>query len=116
MRLIDADALHRELVAEMVKCVRMSEETKMSMSERVLNTLDESPTIEADPVKHGRWVYDENGCDWNIGAWVCSECGSKNDGLPWDSKMNPYAFASSHYCPNCGAKMEFGGIQCLLEL
>jgi len=44
-RLIYADALHRELVVEMVKCVRMSEETKMTMAERVLNKLDEAPTI-----------------------------------------------------------------------
>lgn len=59
--------------------------------------------------KHGKWEYDPNGCDWGIGAWRCSNCGCKNDALPWDNRLNPYDFACSHFCPHCGAKMD-GGI------
>lgn len=64
----------------------------------------------------GHWVYDENGQDWQIGAWVCSECKQKNDMIPaliqssegsiTHEKINPYVFAGSQYCPSCGAKME----------
>ena len=50
------------------------------------------PTIEAKPVKHGRWEY---GDYYDIGD-VCSEC-------DWDSGMvNP----TLRDCPNCGAKMD----------
>lgn len=50
MRLGDLDALHHELVVEMVKCIRMSEENKGTMAERVLNKVDEANTIDAVPV------------------------------------------------------------------
>lgn len=106
-RLIDADALHRELVVEMVKCMRMSEETKGSMSERILNRLDEAPTIDAVPVVHGRWIIEGRefsvmGKDGFIRSerkltFTCSnpKCGVGIVGL---ENMN--------YCPNCGAKMD----------
>ena len=56
------------------------------------------PTIEAEPVRHGRWV------DHCVRDWRCSECGEKVkkvrnvDGYCYDDKPN--------YCPNCGAKMD----------
>ena len=50
-----------------------------------------APTIEAEPVKHGRWVYD-HWCEFK-----CSVCGE------W-SKSEPYR-GKENYCPNCGAKM-----------
>ena len=49
------------------------------------------PTIEAEPVRHGRWVTDENGITY------CGNCRHMDD------------YASVHnYCPNCGAKMDGG--------
>ena len=44
----------------------------------------DAPTITAEPVKHGRWI-------WKDHYLVCSECGEEND--------------RKNYCPNCGAKM-----------
>ena len=53
----------------------------------------EQPTIEADPVKHGKW--EEFDCDYggtpDIG-YCCSECGH--------AEMKKYP-----YC-NCGARMD----------
>ena len=50
-----------------------------------------APTIEAEPVRYGRWMC---GDYYDIGD-VCSEC-------DWDSGMvNP----TLRYCPNCGADM-----------
>ena len=59
----------------------------------VKSFVDSVPTVEAQPVQHGRWIRDE------FGAW-CNACGSyayrdKFD-QPWESP----------YCPNCGARME----------
>lgn len=94
MRLIDADALvekaywHGEhpsvddLFAEGVDAVDVSD-------------IDNAPTIEAEPVRHGYWMC---GDYYDIGD-VCSEC-------DWDSGMvNPIL----RYCPNCGAKMDLEG-------
>lgn len=55
--------------------------------------INEIPAADVQPVKHGRWtrIDDEYGHDY-----VCSECNDKND-------------RKSHYCPNCGARMEQGG-------
>lgn len=64
--------------------------------------------IEIEPpqtVTHGVWVYDENAVDYNIGGYRCSVCGGRNDNLPAD-RQNPYLFARSRYCPQCGAKMD----------
>lgn len=94
MRLIDADALvekaywHGEhpsiddLFAEGMDAVDVSD-------------IDNAPTIEAEPVRHGYWMC---GDYYDIGD-VCSEC-------DWDSGMvNP----TLRYCPNCGAKMDLDG-------
>ena len=60
--------------------------------ERVLN---EQPTVEAEPVRHGQWDYvtvvDE-------GFWRCSNCGTPSEALG--------ARKLYKYCPFCGAKMD----------
>lgn len=55
--------------------------------ERVLN---EQPTVEAEPVRHGKWTKIPSA---DIGT--CSCCGDK-----WGS------VSVMNYCPNCGAKMD----------
>lgn len=65
----------------------------------------ETPAEDVAPVIHGRWGWDPNGMDWNLGAFVCSECGCLNHNLP-DDRWNPYMFTGSKFCPNCGAKMD----------
>lgn len=42
-----------------------------------------------------RWKYPQNVNGW-VGYMVCSSCGEKYDETVTDS---------SHYCPNCGAKV-----------
>lgn len=81
MRLIDADALAKELMHEGLGY----------QYNRVIN----APTVDAVPVRHGRWipeVYDDMFC-------YCSECGTHEyketiEALRYD------------YCPYCGAKMD----------
>lgn len=79
MRLIDADALHEK--------ANGLNWTGRSVIQHALRV---SPTIEAEPVRHGRWVVQDEGRT----RFMCSECKAKNyDG-------------SGRYCPNCGAKMD----------
>lgn len=81
MRLIDADKL----------------------KERIGNTVlgdfwfqsivDQQETVDAEPVRHGRWVNRPayKGAEFSI--YTCSECGE-----PWWFTMK--------YCGNCGAKLD----------
>lgn len=70
-------------------------------------------SLEAEP-QVGHWIYDPNGMDWGLAAWKCSECRNKNDMIPTTINYgkdgikrvtNPYAWAGSKFCPNCGCKM-----------
>lgn len=80
----------------------------------VLNAV---PAIDAAPVRHGRWLFDPNAHDYNLGGWVCSLCNGINCMIPTYIKVddmvvvtheqiNPYGFSGAQYCPHCGAKME----------
>lgn len=94
-RLIDADALmiaiEKDFEGVCVYDVPPSE--AVSDFERIVDSM---PTIDAEPVRHGRWeepypldIYD---------CYKCSCCGDTYD-RTWN------------FCPNCGAKMD-GEIEC----
>ena len=55
------------------------------------------PSIDAEPVRHGRWLYNSYPTVWyghgEPPEWVCSECEER-------------AYNTYDYCPNCGAKMD----------
>ncbi len=71
------------------------------------DVLEELKNIDAEPVNHGHWEWDEDGIDWNIGAWKCSECRSTAEAWWAGAKnVNPYHCSGHSYCSNCGAKME----------
>ena len=87
-RLIDADALK-----EYIDCGHLRNPCEVCFSELdVVNLIDAQPTIEAEPVKHGKWI----GYAGTIGN-ECSVCGKWLDVLQGTAEMN--------YCPNCGADM-----------
>lgn len=56
----------------------------------VCGVIDDAPTIDAEPVKHGRWKADV----------TCSKCGFIRQKT---RSGNPMV---GRYCPNCGAKMD----------
>ena len=71
--------------------------------------LYEIPTVDAVPVKHGRWVMDEEPHDGDVRCSVCliaiDQMHERNHGLLnvlTGGKWNTFY----HYCPNCGAKMD----------
>ena len=81
MRLVDADFLKKNIPPEEINA-------------RI--ALATAPTIEAEPVKHGRWtkIVHSN----NHTTYYCSECGGIfNKGC---ADLGDY-----NYCPNCGCKV-----------
>ena len=54
--------------------------------------LDQAPPVDAEPIRHGRWIY---GITLNHEWKKCSEC-----------LVSQGIFGCFTYCPNCGAKMD----------
>lgn len=86
MRLIDADKMRTELF----DAVWMTDNDEHMVEEIV----ERQPTVDAEPVRHGRWEY---GITLNHEWRKCSECLVSQD-----------IFGCFTYCPNCGAKMDGG--------
>ena len=63
----------------------------------VIDILQQQPTVEAKPVKHGRWIPLSGWC--NRDFVKCSECGNTLD-------MNGVnaGRGDANFCPNCGSK------------
>lgn len=110
IRLIDANALYREVKTE---CNPYGKPTiGFDDGKKVLELIDAAPAIEATPVRHGRWIEkppykDETvkGLEFQI---VCSECDQQNSSIIFDENSVPIGktFYRSRYCPWCGAKMD----------
>lgn len=60
------------------------------------------------PRVHAHWEWDENALDWNIGAWVCSECGMNYADVEVATRhdINVNVWACSNFCGHCGAIMD----------
>ncbi len=95
MRLIDADALD-----SVVLRLNIKENAQITRGEYKLidSVIFEFPTVDAVPVKHGRWIKDRlvstNGGTYGVRR--CSVC-------EWYFEDLPYEFK---HCPHCGARMD----------
>ncbi len=78
MRLIDADELFDD-----IETINFADYNNYS---DVFDFIDNAPTIEADPVRHGEWF-----------GTVCSACGESTS-----------FYYDCTFCPSCGAKMDGG--------
>lgn len=58
----------------------------------IFNLIEEAPTIEAEPMRHGHWIPRSNGY---FDFVQCSACGRNT------AYSVPFLF-----CPECGAKMD----------
>ncbi len=89
VRLIDANAVLRKIWSGNVDPIRLKEYA----SELIRN----APTIEAEPVRHGRWLpyRIQSGPLAGCTGYRCSRCGREEED---NSEM---------YC-HCGAKMDWG--------
>ena len=103
MRLVDAEVVERNI------CLSCPNEHTCSESKQrgvtpiaciYMIAIDDAPTIEAEPVRHGRWVNDI----------FCSECSR----FPVDVSCHISNQDLTKYfsrCPHCGARMD-GGEDC----
>ena len=103
MRLIDADALKKRIgviVNGMIEGDETETELKFfNMINYVLeSSVDETPTIEAEPVRHSRWEWGEDG-------WQCGECKKPLEDTLIFYYDNCNGEPDVKHCPNCGAKM-----------
>ena len=87
MRLIDADAAADKIMRETEKRaddLNMIGIALMIGIARMLRDENDFPTVEAAPVRHGRWLpieadgYADGAPVWD--KWECSECGHEHDG------------------------------------
>lgn len=98
MRLIDADELKQQFVDKLVRVglsPEKAEEFAKTAFDATFKTIDAMPTIEAEPIKHGRWIYIRD--EENNGLYECSEC-HKRDIHAKECEVP--------YCWNCGARMD----------
>lgn len=103
MRPIDAESLTTNIAQIAKNCARS--DAQKALISRILFMIDNMPTIEAQPVKYGRWII-----DYAEGRKIyhahCSECGkepTRNIGGDY------YIDKLSDYCPNCGSKNKMDG-------
>lgn len=108
MRPIDADAL----IKDIAESIRLADEWEKESNEKkdkhglkcaidtrrsllaMISRVKEAPTIEAEPVRRGHWIWLEPYGAHHTRRRKCSKCGEvKAQGL-------------TNFCPNCGARME----------
>jgi len=62
-----------------------------------MSVIDVAPAVDAEPVRHGRWIQDDIG-------WVCSWCGTEfTNELEYIEKQY---IVMPNSCPHCGARMD----------
>lgn len=89
-RLIDADAFK-----SYIACGHLRSPNELCFSEiDVVRMIDKQPTVNAEPVQHGRWEY------WGFDA-RCSVCGYWNN-----ADRVTRVRSDPSYCPWCHAKMD----------
>lgn len=90
MRLIDADAL--------IETIGIRLYSGAVMEFVSVEDIAKQPTVDAVPVRHGKWGND---C---VGVLRCSECNAQ---APWKYDMDYIDYRwKANYCPNCGARMD----------
>lgn len=96
MRLIDADALKETIHINHYPLRGGINSIDNGMwTIGIDQAIDEQATIEAEPVRHGHWIFGES---WMLGRnRRCSVCDSM---FPCNDAWVMF------YCPDCGAKMD----------
>ena len=141
--LIDADATRKNILN-----LKMSQITRIKTLERfmmmewcraeMLKIINNAPTIDAEPVRHGRWVHSKKHLwyknkDGEVDNWQldcgyhngprCEVCGESfcehcdPDWAEYECEIGHYVCSvcgqptktgDMNYCPHCGAKMDGG--------
>lgn len=97
MRIINADGLKqriRAIYASENGSRRYLPDAPLHITPQTIEYwIDNEPTVDAEPIRHGHWIYKELGYPLSQNFYICSECGY------------PHGLAIDNYCPHCGTKM-----------
>lgn len=97
MRPIDADVLKVLMMADSMQMMLFGKKYELSDA---MKTVNNAPTIDAMPVKHGKWITEEKDCIYGKKIRLkCSECGDTFD-------VSETAYPYERFCRYCGAKMD----------
>lgn len=96
MDLIDREALRKELAY-------MWYDNMNATAEDVEKRIFDAPTVAAEPVRHGKWIYLFSNSTGNV--YRCSNC-TKWYNPNQDDVRGFRIEEKPDYCPHCGAKME----------
>lgn len=91
MRLID-----KNNVLQAVKA--LSIELDAETVQRCIEILSNQPTVDAVPVRHGKWLYD-NQFHWYRAS--CNQCGYYRV-----TDIKAFGWNEWRFCPMCGARMK----------
>ena len=99
MNLIEKQKAVNTVLAMYERCDTGSME---DFRELMIGALEVLPEVEAEPVRHGKWLDREDDYDNYV---VCSECG---DEYIEDNELGLASWVKQYfkYCPYCGAKMD----------
>ena len=86
MRLIDADALWKDTTSKIDECSEF------------LEAIDNSPTVDSEPVRHGKWETPQRHGVITYDKHAYAECSCCH--------TPQYLARGMNYCPNCGARMD----------
>lgn len=78
-----------EYISREAALTALQDSDLFNTTERQLRAIRELPAADVAPVRHGRWIYHDDG------VFTCSECGNAESN-------------DSYYCRLCGAKMDGG--------
>jgi hypothetical protein len=98
-KIISAEQTEQVIIKALVDCM-IKHKGLHETSDAVLDALHNIPAVDAAPVVHGRLIPRKG--KW-LSYFQCSVCGEKISYPTADGK------AYTHYCPNCGAKMDGEG-------
>ena len=97
-RLIDADELlesieettwYHVFKGKLVQGANGETDIPLYKASDIYSVLDAAPTVDAEPVRHGKWIKKNE----SSRIIKCSECGREK-------------VFEENYCPNCCAKMD----------
>jgi hypothetical protein len=94
LRMIDADELAMDVLG-----LTIVDPVVVAYANSVLRFIQQAPTIDAEPVRHGRWIM-------RGGKRYCSYC-NKRACVTRDREDFWYT-VGTEYCPTCGAIMDGG--------
>jgi hypothetical protein len=110
MRPIDADALQQifnEVSTSLMRKPALTKDIEHMVRAFLMTTemINDAPTIEVEPVKHGTWIFQGHRDSDGRNIYCCSNCNMYEYVFPYNVASWR---AREKYCAGCGALMDGG--------